>query len=222
MVATEPISRSAITDASRPRARAAVQFWTPGPRRAQPPATRSATTTPPTTRTPAHGPLSTPKPHPRASPPPHPQRRARPELGIGVGTHLALIPGLLWRVTLSHMVRRSREAETLLAELDSELSHSSAASGVPLSWTPAERRHLDMIADTIDRRVHLQGRYDNTDPTDTKNLCRLSTEIRLCDALVSRLLAKVTTEVAAPMSQRSRRAQHAALSRHTRERRATA
>ncbi|BBX70099.1 hypothetical protein [Mycolicibacterium psychrotolerans] len=119
------------------------------------------------------------------------------------------------------MVRRSREAETLLGELESELARSSEAAGVTLSWTPAERQHLDMIASTVDRRVHLQGRYNTTDPLDAKNLCRYSTEIRLCDALVSRLLGKVSTDVAPPMSQRSRRAQHAALSRWARDSGAT-
>lgn len=125
--------------------------------------------------------------------------------------------------TLGVMVKRSREAERLLAQLDSELAKSSEAAGVTLSWTPAEREHLDMIAATIDRRVHLQGRYDNTDPLDAKNLCRYSTEIRLCDGLVSRLLQKVSTEdpTPKPMSQRSRHAQHAALSRWAKDRGAT-
>ncbi|UXA19820.1 hypothetical protein [Mycobacterium sp. SMC-4] len=121
------------------------------------------------------------------------------------------------------MVKRSREAEQLLAELDSELSKSAEAAGVRLSWTPAERQHLDMIAATVDRRVHLQGRYDNTDPTDAKNLCRLSTEIRLCDGLVARLLKQISTDdpTPKPVSQRSRRAQHAALSRWAKDRGAT-
>lgn len=126
--------------------------------------------------------------------------------------------GLRAAATLGVMVKRSREAETLLAELDSELARSSETAGVTLSWTPAERQHLDMIADTIDRRTHLQGRYNNTDPLDAKNLCRYSTEIRLCDALVSRLLQRVSTDVAPPMGQRSRRAQHAALSRWAKDR----
>ena len=43
--------------------------------------------------------------------------------------------------------------------------------------------HLRIVGDTVDRRVWLRGRLDNCDPTDTKNVVRLSTEIRQCDGL---------------------------------------
>lgn len=111
------------------------------------------------------------------------------------------------------------EAQCLLDALDAELARSGERSGTTLTWTAAEREHLDMIAECIDRKVHLQGRYDNCDPTDHKNLVRLSTEMRLLDTTVSRLLKNVSTDesVAAPMSQRSRRAQHAALARWARD-----
>jgi hypothetical protein len=110
-------------------------------------------------------------------------------------------------------MKRSVEAESLLAQLDRELADSGERSGRTLSWTAAEREHLGMIADLIDRRVHLQGRYDNTDPQDFKNLCRLATEIRLSDATVSRLLARISTDVPMPESQATRRARHAAYAR---------
>ena len=111
--------------------------------------------------------------------------------------------------------RRTQQAEKLLAQLDAELADSGERSGRKLSWTAAEADHLTMIAATVDRRVHLQGRYENTDPLDTKNLVRLSTEIRQCDSLVSRLLARINTEVPDVRhdSPTTRRARHAALKR---------
>ena len=117
-------------------------------------------------------------------------------------------------------VKRSVEAQRLLDALDAELAQSGERTGTTLGWSAAEREHLDMIAECIDRKVHLQGRYDNCDPTDSKSLVRLSTEMRLLDTTVSRLLKSVSTEesVPAPMSQRSRRAQHAAMARWARDR----
>ncbi len=118
---------------------------------------------------------------------------------------------------LDGMVKRTPEAEHLLAQLDSELAASAVRSGVKLSWTTAEQEHLKMIGDTIDRRAHLQGRYANCDPTDHKNLVRLSCEIRQCDNLVSRLLARINTDAPGVLthyqSQASRRAQRAAQKR---------
>jgi hypothetical protein len=92
------------------------------------------------------------------------------------------------------MVKRSSEAERLLAQLDSELAKSSESSGTRLSWSAAEVETLRAIGDTVDRRVHLTGRYANCDPLDAKNLVRLSCEIRQCDSLVSRLLARISTD----------------------------
>ncbi len=62
------------------------------------------------------------------------------------------------------MVKRTAEAERLLARLDSELAESAERSGRSLSWTAVEREHLDRVAATIDRRTHLQGRYENLRP----------------------------------------------------------
>jgi hypothetical protein len=114
------------------------------------------------------------------------------------------------------MVKRSVESERLLAQLDSELVESGERAGMKLTWSACDREHLDRIAATIDRRVHLAGRYENTDPTDFKNLVRLSCEIRQCDNLVSRLLTKINTDAPADpryVSQETRRARHAALKR---------
>ncbi|MEO3757062.1 hypothetical protein ABGB19_02065 [Mycobacterium sp. B14F4] len=115
------------------------------------------------------------------------------------------------------MGKHTPEAQQLLDELDAELARSSERAGTTLSWSAAEREHLSMVAECIDRRVHLRGRYEHCDPTDHKNLCRLSTEIRLLDSTVSRLLKNVETELPQPMSQRSAKAQRAALARWARD-----
>jgi len=119
------------------------------------------------------------------------------------------------------MAQFTPEAQNLLDALDAELAGSSERVGTSLSWTAAERKHLEMIASTVDRRVHLQRRYENTDPTDAKNLVRLSTELRLLDTTVSRLLRSVETDLPAPVSQRSAKARRAALARWARDRDAT-
>ncbi|MGD1237277.1 hypothetical protein [Mycobacterium seoulense] len=114
------------------------------------------------------------------------------------------------------MVKRSPEAESLLAQLDSELADSASRAQMELSWTAAEREILGRIAATIDRRTHLHGRYENCDPQDFKNLVRLSCEIRQCDALVARLLRSVSTDAPGATrheSQATRQARHAARKR---------
>jgi hypothetical protein len=70
-----------------------------------------------------------------------------------------------------------------------------------------------MIAETIDRKVHVQRRYENCDPTDALNLVRLSTELRFLDTTVTRLLKAVETDLPKPMSQRSAKAQRAMMAR---------
>jgi hypothetical protein len=97
--------------------------------------------------------------------------------------------------------------------LDRELAESAKRQRCRLAWTAFEREHLAMIADTVDRRVHLQRRYDVCDPTDAKTLVRLSTEIRLCDGLVSRLLKEVHTDTPQPESLRTIKARRAAMRR---------
>ncbi|WP_204806304.1 hypothetical protein [Mycobacterium riyadhense] len=111
------------------------------------------------------------------------------------------------------MHKRSTEAQRLLDKLDGELAVSAQQRGVSLSWTAAEREHLGMIANTVDRRVRLAELFAQCDPDDVKNRIRLSTEIRQCDNLVSRLLAKVKTDVPASESRRTQKARAAARAR---------
>jgi Na+/phosphate symporter len=116
------------------------------------------------------------------------------------------------------MDKRSSEAKKLLDELDAELAHASLHRRMALSWSAAERETLRMIADTVDRRVRLAELFTQCDPDDIKNRVRLSTEIRQCDNLVSRLLAKVKTDLPEPESRRSQKARAAVNVRWDKER----
>ena len=88
----------------------------------------------------------------------------------------------------------------MLDDPDADLDRSATKLGKTLSWSAAEREVRNMIAATSDR-------------DDAKNLVRLSTEWRLLDAAVARLLKHVETDVPQPMSQRSAKAQQAARAR---------
>jgi hypothetical protein len=57
------------------------------------------------------------------------------------------------------------------------------------------------------------GAYQACDRDDAKNLVRLSTEWRLLDAAVARLLKHVETDAPQPMSQRSAKGQQVARAR---------
>jgi hypothetical protein len=115
------------------------------------------------------------------------------------------------------MQKRSSEAQRLLDDLDAELAQASQQRGVSMSWTAAERQLLWSIGDTVDRRVRLAGLFAQCDPDDVKNRVRLSTEIRQCDVLVSRLLAKVRTDIPASESKRTVAARRAVRTRWDRD-----
>ena len=115
------------------------------------------------------------------------------------------------------MSKRSSEAQKLLDELDAELARAGQKRGMTLSWTAAERQALQIIGDTIDRRVRLVNMFAQCDPDDVKNRVRLSTEIRQCDNLVSRQLAKISTDLPAPESRRSQKARAAVQARWDRD-----
>ncbi len=72
-----------------------------------------------------------------------------------------------------------------------------------------------MIGEAIDRKVELSAEY-----ADAKGAAkvRLATEIRLTEQAVTRLFRSISTEVAAPLSATSLKAQRAAHSRWNRER----
>jgi hypothetical protein len=110
---------------------------------------------------------------------------------------------------------RSAEAVALLASLDDELKENSEDRGLigddVLSWAAAERVVLDMVADAVDRKVDLCARYLATD--DDKVRVKLSTEIRLIEGSVAKLLKSVSTDLPEPQSKTSRKASAAAHAR---------
>jgi hypothetical protein len=86
-------------------------------------------------------------------------------------------------------------------------------------WTAADRELLTMIADCIDRRVDLAEHYAKA--VDVRSRVKLSAELRLLEASLARLLRQVQTDVPAPESQTTIKAQRAARARWDRERNAS-
>lgn len=107
------------------------------------------------------------------------------------------------------------EAMQVLAGLDAELSENAKVLGRPLAWSTADDTNRDLIADAIDRRADMKRRYQES--TDDKAALKLAAEIRLLDRLVSELLKQVRTEMPAPVSNKSRKAAHAANVRWSRD-----
>ncbi|ORX17717.1 hypothetical protein AWC31_14835 [Mycolicibacterium wolinskyi] len=109
----------------------------------------------------------------------------------------------------------TKEALALLAALDAELAENSETEDEPLEWSAAERAVREMIADTVDRRVDLQSRYRVC--ADVQMRVKLSSEIRLLEGAIARLLKQLSTEVpdqpTAWESSTSRKASKAALTR---------
>lgn len=98
-----------------------------------------------------------------------------------------------------------------MSELDAELAKNGARTGETLSWTAAERQILALIVDAVDRRVELNGMYAAAEGPKLK--VQLSTEIRLLDGSIERLLRKINTTVPEAESQKTIAARRAA---HTR------
>jgi hypothetical protein len=91
------------------------------------------------------------------------------------------------------MVERSVEALNVLRELDSELASASENAGRSLVWTPHDRAILELIGDTIDRKVDLTVLYEAT--PDITPRVKLSAELRLLEGSLARLLKMVRTDV---------------------------
>jgi hypothetical protein len=81
-----------------------------------------------------------------------------------------------------------------------------------LVWTPQDRAVLELIADTVDRRVDLAAEYADAE-YDTLRRVKLSAELRLLEGSLARLLKQVHTDVPAPESQVTIKARHAAMKR---------
>ncbi|ORB87510.1 hypothetical protein B1987_13685 [Mycobacterium kansasii] len=103
------------------------------------------------------------------------------------------------------------EAVELLKRLDAELAENSEQLGKPLKWSASDSAILELAADTIDRRAELQELYEST--KDDKLRLKIACELRLIEAALARLLAKVKTDLPEPPSRTSRKAQAAARAR---------
>lgn len=120
-------------------------------------------------------------------------------------------------VTVSATGGHSADARKLLDGLDAELKASAEQLGGSLVWTASEKAVLSLVADTIDRREALQRLFDEAEKVSA--LVRISGELRLLDAQISRLLKSISTEPDLPgprRSVRSQKASKAALSRWNR------
>lgn len=77
-----------------------------------------------------------------------------------------------------------------------------------VSWSAAELVVLEMVMDAVDRKVDLHARYLASD--EDKVRVKLSTEIRLLETNIARLLKQVSTDLPAPASRVSEKARRAA------------
>lgn len=104
------------------------------------------------------------------------------------------------------------EAVELLKRLDAELAENAKQLGKPLRWSASESAILELAADTIDRRSGLRQLYDES-ADDAKLRLKIACELRLIEAALARLLAKIKTDLPAPPSKTSRKATAAARAR---------
>lgn len=109
----------------------------------------------------------------------------------------------------------------MLAALDDQLAAVAAATtDAPrrkkLTWSADEVALREVIAETIDRKVDLRKRYEATD--DVHAAVKLSSELRLLDATLARVLKQLKPAMpAAPTPRRSQKASQAAKTRWERD-----
>jgi hypothetical protein len=104
------------------------------------------------------------------------------------------------------------EARRVRRELDRQLLDAGAAAGMTLVWSAQEREILDLISAQLNRKHDLQRDYAAAE--DVKVRVQVSSELRLLESSVERLLRRVTTEVpAGPESIATVRARAAATKR---------
>ena len=108
-----------------------------------------------------------------------------------------------------------------LAELMARLGHSTAEAAMRYQHAAADRDRAvaaamsELIQAGIDRNCDLQRDY--ADAADAKMRLKLSAELRLVEAQLARLVKQVNTDVPAPTSLRSVKAQRAALARWSKD-----
>ncbi|WP_156746298.1 hypothetical protein [Mycobacterium sp. 1423905.2] len=97
-----------------------------------------------------------------------------------------------------------------MAELESQLAVASRRHGRTVAFTPSEAAVVGMVCDEIDRKAGLKRLYGRAETVKEK--LKISTEIRLLEASIDRMLRRVKVDMpaeAAP-SVRTRKARHAA------------
>lgn len=114
-------------------------------------------------------------------------------------------------------MKRTPQAAKLAADLDNELAAAGMARGVELVWSPQERATIDLACRQLDRIVELQAAYDAADD-EPKLRIKLSTEMRLLETSLGRLLRQIKTEVAGPESATTIKARRAVNTRWDRVR----
>jgi hypothetical protein len=114
---------------------------------------------------------------------------------------------------------RSPEARKVLRELDRELESASKRARKKLEFSAAERAVLDLVAANLDRISDLRAAY--AEASEVKVRVKLSTELRLLEQAVARMLKQIKTDLPAPDSTTTQRARRAANARWDNERRAS-
>ena len=85
------------------------------------------------------------------------------------------------------------EARKVLRELHKELESASNRAHKELEFSAAERAVLELIAANLDRISDLRTHYEEA--TEVKVRVKLSTELRLLEQAVARLLKQVRTDL---------------------------
>lgn len=109
-------------------------------------------------------------------------------------------------------------ARKLRRELNAELASVAQQTGQTLVWSTAEAVLIERAMSTVDRIADLQRDYDEAETP--KQRLAISTEIRLCDGALARLLKAVRVEAPKQESLTTIRARHAANARWEGERNA--
>jgi hypothetical protein len=117
---------------------------------------------------------------------------------------------------MARIKAKTTEAQRILSALNKELEASAKGTGRDLVWSAAEADVLGMICAAVDRRVELSTAYEACESTAAK--LKVATELRLLEQSIARMYKQVSTELPAPMSPVSLKAQRAARSRWDRER----
>jgi hypothetical protein len=109
------------------------------------------------------------------------------------------------------MMARSAAARKVLRELHQELESASKRANKKLEFSAAERAVLELISANLDRISDLKAAYAEAE--EPKLRIKLSTEMRLLETNVARLLKQVKTDLPAPESTVTLAARRAANTR---------